>query len=212
MNAKTIKDILIFLRRSKGLQSAERYQASLSDKRNTVADHSWRLALMVMLIGSECDLPIQMDRALSLALIHDLAEAETGDIDAYIKIKGGEVVEKEKATEEVAAMKNILDGISFDQTIYDLWNEYEAQETLEAKFVKALDRIEGVLHIAEDGVDSYQLKEFYSDYPDQAVQAFDNAAKDCPELSSLLAVIKNDLKEKFEKRGIAWLSDSNSTH
>ncbi|OGG77723.1 hypothetical protein A3B35_01440 [Candidatus Kaiserbacteria bacterium RIFCSPLOWO2_01_FULL_54_24] len=54
MKQQKINDILLFLQRSKGLQTAKRYGSSLRGEQNTVAEHSWRLALMALVIGSEC--------------------------------------------------------------------------------------------------------------------------------------------------------------
>lgn len=205
MDNKKIANILTFLKRSKELESVERYGVSLSGKQNTVAEHSWRLALMVLVIGGEVNVQMDMGRALSLALVHDLAEAKTGDIDAYTQIVEGEQVVKDKAILEELAMHEITDDLSFGDKIYSLWREYEDQVTIESKFVQALDGIEGFLHIAEDKVGVYIPKEFHGDYADKAVRAFDNAVRDVPELMGFLSVIKNDLRKQFEMAGVKWV-------
>lgn len=205
MRQDKINHVLQFLHRSKALETAERYGASMSAERNSVADHSWRLALMALVIGQECNVQINMERALALCLTHDLAEAKTGDIDAYEQIQQGKKLIDAKAVTEEAVMHEMTDDLSFGDWIYNLTREYELQETLESKFVKALDKIEGFLHIAEVGFEHYVPKEFHSTYADKAVTAFDEVTGHFPELSDFLDTVKAKLKEQCEKAGVAWV-------
>lgn len=205
MNQKQIDDILVFLHRTKGLETAKRYSASLKDMHNTVADHSWRLGLMALVIASEYKMEVDLGHVLALALIHDLAEAKTGDIDAYRQITEGEQVLKDKTASEETAMRDITNGLSLGDSVYGLWKEFEEQTTVEAKFVKALDRIEGFLHIAESGVEMYIPQEFHADYADYAVIAFDEATQSVPKLKDFLDIVKKDLKRQCKQAGIEWI-------
>jgi 5'-deoxynucleotidase YfbR-like HD superfamily hydrolase len=110
-----------------------------------------------------------------------------------------------KAAQEESVMKTMTSDLNFGSWVFDLWKEYEEQHTQEAKFIKALDKIEGFLHIAEVGVQAYVPKEFHADYADRAVAAFDGAAYTCPELSGLLAAVKENLRTQFEQAGVAWV-------
>lgn len=199
-----IPDILTFLHRANQLKTIERYKSSLTEKGDTVADHSWRLALMVLVVGTELDVPVNIPHAMKMALIHDLAELKTDDIDAYEVIKQ-KVKLEDKQQKERDAMYEILRGISFGDHILDTWKEYEDQETVEAKFVKALDKIEAFLHLDEAGTDVYFPKEFHGDYADAAVHAFDGAVRHFPPLEGLLSIVKAELKKKFEANGVAWV-------
>ncbi len=205
MRQQRISDILLFLRRSKNLETVERYNSSLRANKNTVAEHSWRLALMALVIGTECKVRVDIDRAITLALLHDLAEAKTGDIDAIEQIDGGKQVLANKAAMEESAMHEMTDDLPFGDWIYSLWREFEDKLTVEAKFVKALDRIEGFLHIAENGVEAYIPKEFHADYANEAVAAFDEATQHFPELKDFLEAVKKDLKQQFERAGVKWI-------
>ena len=207
MRQQKINDILTFLHRSKALESVERYNSSLRAHKNTVAEHSWRLGLMALVIGTECKARVDINRAVTLALLHDLAEAKTGDIDAVDQTT--EVLTK-KATQEESAMREMTDDLPFGDWIYSLWREYEDQETVEAKFVKALDRIEGFLHIAEVGVEAYIPKDFHADYANKAVAAFDETTHHFPELKDLLDAVKENLREQFEQAGIKWIDAAKS--
>jgi putative hydrolase of HD superfamily len=211
MKQQKIKDILTFLKRSKNLESVERYATSLRDKRNTVAEHSWRLGIMALVIGTETRVRADMNRAVALALFHDLAEAKTGDVDAYQQIMAGKRLIEDKTALEETAMQEMTGDLHFGDWIYDLWREYEEQATVEAKFVKALDKIEGFLHIAEVGVEPYAPKEFHADYANDAVQAFDEATQHFPELKDLLDAVKEDLREQFERAHVKWIDESKNS-
>ena len=204
MEEKSVHDILTFLHRSKGLEANKRYGVSLRGEHNTVAEHSWRLALMTLVIGEVCNVRVDLQKAISLALIHDLAEAKTGDVDAFTQITE-QRDPAEKHMRETTAMRSIVKNISFGSWILEMWEGYEAQESTEAKFVRALDKIEGFLHIAEDGVHVYVPKEFHATYADEAVAAFDEATHHFPELRDLLDAVKRDLKQQFEERGVKWV-------
>lgn len=204
MKQQQITDVLTFLRRSKALETTKRYRSSLRDKQNSVADHSWRVAVMTLVIGTECKADLDLARAVQIALLHDVAEATTGDIDAYEQIIGGEQVIEKKSVAEEAAVNEMTGDLQFGSFIYDIWREYEDQRTLESKFVKALDRIEGFLHIAEIGVEAYIPEEFHADYATSAVAAFDEATAHFPGLKDLLDTVKTDLRAQFEQAGVKW--------
>jgi putative hydrolase of HD superfamily len=210
MRQQKIKDILTFLHRSKALESVERYNSSLREHKNTVAEHSWRLGLMALVIGTECKVRVDTNRAMTLALFHDLAEAKTGDIDAYEQVLSGKKLIQNKSMLEDIAMHEMTDDLPFGDWIYSIWREYEDQQTVEAKFVKAIDRIEGFLHIAEVGVEAYIPKEFHADYANKAVTAFDEATHHFPELKDLLDAVKKNLQEQFERVGVKWIDGAKS--
>ena len=205
MQQQKIQDILTFLNQCKKLETTKRYSASLKNHHNTVAEHSWRLALMVIIIATKCDVKIDTTKALSIALLHDIAESETGDIDAYEQIINGKQSTDTKIAQEEVAIHTITDNISFGHDIYNLWREYEDQDTLESKFVRALDKIEGFLYISEVGVDAYIPKEFHADYANKAVEVFDEVTHHFPELADLLEVIKMNLKIQFQRTGVKWI-------
>lgn len=163
---------------------------------------------MAFVIGSECKLALDMGRALSLAIMHDLAEAQTGDIDAYEQILKGRKLIEEKAKQEELVMRDMTAGLSFGDAIFGMWQEYEDQQSVEAKFVKALDKIEGFLHIAEGEVAMYIPSEFHADYATKAVAAFDDATEHFPGLKDFLDAVKEDLRRQFELTGVAWIDDT----
>jgi len=162
------------------------------------ADHSWRVSLMAFLVADELDLKIDIERALRIALVHDIAESITGDIDARLIHSGRisrELKEKNEnqAIDEIRSMLPESRGIE----IHSLWKEYEEGKTKEAKFIKAIDKFETMAQVIAMGSDAFTYPELCATYPDSAVADF-------PELSGMLRFFKQKLRAEFEKRDIPW--------
>jgi putative hydrolases of HD superfamily len=128
----------------------------------SVADHSYRMALMAMLFFPHMQHPqIDTHRLCRIALVHDLAEAVVGDITPEDGVS-----KEEKRKLEREAMRKICGDRS---DLMELWEEYEMGETLEAKVVKDLDKLEMILSAEEyekmkeqDGKEEIQdLEEFF---------------------------------------------------
>jgi putative hydrolase of HD superfamily len=110
----------------------------------TDSDHIMKLAFLVMLISPYLKQPHNTQKMLEMALVHDLAEADTGDIPIFIsannpKIKAEKALQEREAIEKYRSMLPLEIG----NKIYNLFIEYEENKTFEARFVKALDKFEG---------------------------------------------------------------------
>jgi len=101
------------------------------------AEHSWHAALSALLLSQYSDQPIEINRVIQMLLIHDLVEIEAGDAFVYDK---DEVSGQEEA--EAKALDLVFGKLPDGQAevLKTLWNEFEARETPEAKFAKAIDR------------------------------------------------------------------------
>jgi putative hydrolases of HD superfamily len=113
----------------------------------SVAEHSYRVAMLAMVFAGK--LGLKQEKVLKMALIHDLAEAEIGDI---VGIRGGvrdEALIQEKAKKERRAMARIFSQIDDGEEYLKLFDEYEANVTPEAQLVKQLDRLESGLQALE---------------------------------------------------------------
>jgi putative hydrolases of HD superfamily len=116
----------------------------------SVAAHSWGVAWLVLAL---C--PIGLDRglALSIAVIHDLAEVRVGDLTPYDSV-GAE----EKHRRERRAMEVLLGPLRTRDELFGLWMQYEEQSSPEAIFVKACDKLDMALqahaYAAEQGVET----------------------------------------------------------
>lgn len=113
-----------------------------ADRRENDAEHSWHLALMVMLLAEYANEPIDVGHAMRLVVIHDLVEIYAGDSPVFDPV----AVVGQQEREEAAADRlfTLLPG---DQAtwIRALWDEFEAGQTPEARFCKAMDRLEPML-------------------------------------------------------------------
>ena len=117
------------------------YLADASRKEDD-AEHSWHLALMAVLLKEYSNEEIDLAKVIPMVLIHDLVENDAGDTYAYDDA-GAET----KEDREAKAADRIFGLLPADQGKYfrELWNEFEAYETAEAKFAHVLDNCQPLL-------------------------------------------------------------------
>jgi putative hydrolases of HD superfamily len=113
-----------------------------ADRRENDAEHSWHLALMVLLLAEYADEPIDVGHAIKLVIIHDMVEIYAGDSPVFDPDAVVDQVER-----EIAAADRLFTMLPPDQAgeIRALWDEFEAAQTPEARFCKAMDRLEPML-------------------------------------------------------------------
>ncbi|MFE6509374.1 HD family hydrolase [Nocardioides sp. NPDC057767] len=113
-----------------------------ADRRENDAEHSWHLALMVLLLAEYADEPIDVGHAIKLVIIHDMVEIYAGDSPVFDAAAVVDQVER-----ELAAADRLFATLPPDQAgeIRALWDEFEAAQTPEARFCKAMDRLEPML-------------------------------------------------------------------
>jgi len=111
----------------------------------SVAEHSHRVALLAMVLAPRAQPPLDAQRCVAMALVHDLAEALVGDITPY---DGIEPADKRRREDE--AMRELA-ALAGDDRLLALWREYDAAASPEARFVKELDKLETVLQAWEYG-------------------------------------------------------------
>jgi putative hydrolases of HD superfamily len=132
--------VLRFLRLSERLKCELRHSWLSTDRRESVAEHTCQMALMALVTYRQLEHPVAIDRVLKIVLVHDLVEAEVGDIPYF---ETGSRKEGKAALEQqvISKIRGMLDPTTGGE-IYDLFQEYEALHSFEAKFVKALDNLE----------------------------------------------------------------------
>jgi putative hydrolase of HD superfamily len=138
-----IEKIIDFLQYSEGLKRELRHSWLSDGKQESVAEHSWRMALAAMLVMPKIKTTLNSDKVLKMCLIHDLVEIDASDVPAIMHIGNSELT-KQKAKKELEAIKNIQKALPADigSDFYQLWVEFEEQKTNESKFVKLLDKLE----------------------------------------------------------------------
>ena len=136
------------------LKCNTRHSWTSSGRHESVAEHSWRLSLMAMLIAPEFP-EADMDRVIRMCLIHDLGEAFTGDIPAFDK------TEQDERAEDAAlnAWIQTLPGKTREEFAV-LLAEMNALETVEAKIYKALDKMEAVIQHNEADLSTWLPLEY----------------------------------------------------
>ncbi len=113
-----------------------------SSRKENDAEHSWHLALMAICLSEYAKEEVDVLHVISMVLIHDLVEIDAGDTYAY-DIEGN----KSKRAREEKAADRIFNLLPKEQAkkMRDLWEEFEANETPEANFANALDRIQPIM-------------------------------------------------------------------
>ena len=132
-----LTSIAAFLIDAERLKRVER-RAYVSDRsrRENSAEHSWHLALGLLIIARELNINIDLTRALTMAIIHDICEIDAGDTPAYGPERPDQHAAERKCIERLASY-----GLAFGYELRELWLEYEAQESRESRWVKVLDRV-----------------------------------------------------------------------
>lgn len=112
-------------------------------RRENSAEHSWHLALMALILSDYANEPVDVGHVIKLVLVHDIVEIDAGD--TYIYDTAGHA---DKADREQRAAERIFALLPAEQAamMRALWDEFEAQETPEARFANTLDRMQPLLH------------------------------------------------------------------
>lgn len=120
-------------------------RTSLIDKsrRENDAEHSWHIATMAMLFEEYAKEPVNVPRAVEMCVVHDLIEIYAGDTFAY-DVKANE----DKADREKEAADKLFSQLPKEQgkMIRNLWEEFDAMETPDAKYAACMDRLQPFMH------------------------------------------------------------------
>ena len=147
-------ELLQILTVAEKLKCNTRHCYTSSGRHESVAEHSWRIALMAMLIAPEFP-EADMDKVIRMCLIHDLGEAFTGDIPTFDKTRAD--IEKEDALFD-SWVQTLPETTRREFSV--LLAEMNAMETLEAKIYKALDKMEAVIQHNESDISTWLPLEF----------------------------------------------------
>jgi len=133
------RQLIEFLGIIEKLKCNTRHSWTSSGRQESVAEHSWRLAVMALLCADEYP-ELDNGKIVKMCLIHDFGEAITGDIPSFYKTPNDE-------TRESAAIKQLLSVLPGDigAEFSELFDEMEKLETPESKLVKSLDKLETLI-------------------------------------------------------------------
>jgi len=141
MQTDDLEGVLAFLRAAERLKTVTRSGWTSAGEQESVAEHTWRLCLMAMLLYGRTP-GIDLARLLKMCLIHDLGEAIGGDVPAPAQQAGGNKADRERA--DLLLLISPLPP-ELQNEIRELWDEYEAADSPEARLVKGLDKLETIL-------------------------------------------------------------------
>ena len=131
------------------LKCNTRHSWTTSGRRESVAEHSWRLSLLAMLCADEYP-DLDMNKVVRMCIIHDLGEAITGDVPSFEKTETNEMTEREAWDQLICMLPEPYAG-----EFAALYEEMEARQTPEARLYKALDNMEAVISHNEASLDTW---------------------------------------------------------
>ena len=165
----------------------------------SVADHTASAAILAWTLLSYSDRNLDKYKVLMMVLFHDLPEAITGDYNCY-DVSTGKLSADEKMQGEqvaVAQFATLLPTPSRKEFL-EIFAEYEAQSSVESRFAKAIDRIETMIQWSVMDV------RFYHDDFDYMGTYGNDLVREFPELYTVWAEMKSNLKKKFAEKGAVW--------
>ncbi len=141
MRPEKLAGCLDFIRQAEKLKDVARSAYTSGGRRESTAEHTWRLCLMAMVFEEELG-DIDFARLLKLCIVHDLGEAINGDIPAT-----EQTPETDKSTREREDLLTLLSPLdeSRRNAFLELWDDYEHARTSEARLVKGLDKLETLI-------------------------------------------------------------------
>ena len=192
-----ITTIYSFIHQAEKLKNELRHSFTSAGRQESVAEHTWRMALMAILIGSKLDKKVNFEKLLKMIVIHDIVEIEAGDIPVP-RMVGNDALQKMKRENELKAIEHIRRYFGSDtgEEIYSLWNEFEAAESYEAKVALALDKLEVQIQHNEADIATWEPVEYSLVYSRDKYVAFDSF------LAELKNIIVNESEEKMRAAGI----------
>ncbi|MGM0844716.1 MAG: HD domain-containing protein [Bacillota bacterium] len=166
-------------------------------RRESVAEHTWRVSLMAVLITPKLSVEANMEKLLKMIIIHDLVEADAGDIPAFDTLKS-EKIRILKERNEIKAIEKIRDTLGGEtgKEFYQLWMEFEEKTSVEAKIANALDKLEAQIQHNESDLSTWLTIEHEMCFNLGRHVEFNH------ELEILKDLIQAEAEEKLLKAGI----------
>ena len=182
------EELMAFLHKVEKLKCNTRHSWTSTGRHETVAAHSWRLALMALLLREEID-GVDMEKVLRMCLLHDIGEAVTGDIPSFEKTEAHEQIEQQAVASLLGTLPQPLSG-----ELSALFAEMDALATPEARVYKALDKLEAVIQHNEAPLDTWTPleRELNRTYGTEEAQS-------APFLAALRALALEETDQKLQQ-------------
>jgi putative hydrolase of HD superfamily len=188
-----IQSVLGVLKLAERLKFELRHSYTSSGRQESVAEHTWRMSLMAILVQPLLTQAVDMEKLLKMIIIHDLVEAEARDVPVTDILRDPSLRAK-KIEKEKRAIENLRLYLekSNGQEIYDLWHEFEAKQTYEAKLANAFDKLEVQLQHNEADISTWEEIEYELSYMMSHHTQFDE----------VISTFKDQIEDEAEKKMI----------
>lgn len=150
MDTKTYLEILHLAER---LKDTPRHCTTSKRRTESVAEHSWRISLMALLLRDEFP-DADIDRVIAMCLVHDLGECFTGDIPTFSKTDADRMREEQILRQWTASLPQETAAV-----LTALFDELQAQQTIESRICRALDKLEALIQHNESPLDTWSENE-----------------------------------------------------
>lgn len=138
-----IEKILRFIVEIEKLKDVHRKTRPVGlDRYENAAEHSWHVCLSALMLKDHANERIDIDRVIKMLLIHDLGEIDAGDMIIYASESEEQ---KQKEAQGIKRILKLLPGDKCDEYMA-LWYEFEAGESADSKYARAIDRVPPLLH------------------------------------------------------------------
>ena len=149
-----IRKLLDTLALAERLKDAERHCLTSNGRRESVAEHCWRMTFMAYLVSDEFP-KADLTKLFKMCLIHDMGEAFTGDIPTFEKTTEDETRERKYLEQWMSQLPE-----PYASEMQALYQEMEERKTLEARIYKALDSLEALIQHNEADINTWLPLEY----------------------------------------------------
>lgn len=184
MDVHTLLDTLHLAEK---LKDTMRHCYTSKGRRESVAEHSWRVVLMAYFLKDEFP-EVDINKVMLMCAIHDLGEIFTGDIPTFKKTKEDEEKEEQLLNDWVASLPS-----PYCEELKELYKEMDERKTTEAKLYKALDSLEAVIQHNESDISTWEPHE----YDLNLTYAFDRVTFS-PYMQALRQAIYEETEQKIK--------------
>ncbi|NIJ55510.1 HD domain-containing protein [Dyadobacter arcticus] len=189
--------VMDVLKLAERLKFELRHSYTSSGRQESVAEHTWRMSLMAVLMEPYLEQKADMAKLLKMVIIHDLIEAEAGDM-SVLDILRDPSLKLVKQQREIQAIENLREklGEPLGAEIYALWFEFEDKSTYVAKVANAFDKLEVQLQHNEADITTWEPIEYDLSYMMDRHVGFD------ANLKMLKDLIEEQADQKMKLSGV----------
>ncbi len=193
LTTKQLTQIIRFLSTVEATKSTLRHNWTRTGRQESVAEHSWRVTLLAIVVYQMVQPKINFVKMLKMLVIHDIPEIIEGDIPGFLPAN------KTKYSKELQHAKHIFKILPspLKEEFINLFKEFEEGETPEARWAQVMDKIESQLQHLDSGYRYWSKEEVGKHmltYPDKVLKKLGNQT-----MNQLWSLIKADLKKETLK-------------